>query len=60
MTSYNAVDGIPCTSNKWLLNDVLRENGILMVSSFQIWEVFGHCIATIEWLKISCMLRQWQ
>lgn len=24
MTSYNAVDGVPCTSNKWLLNDVLR------------------------------------
>ena len=24
MTSYNAVDGVPCTSNRWLLVDVLR------------------------------------
>lgn len=24
MTSYNAIDGVPCTSNRWLLNDVLR------------------------------------
>lgn len=24
MTSYNSMDGIPCTSNKWLLTDVLR------------------------------------
>jgi len=24
MSSYNAVDGVPCTSNRWLLVDVLR------------------------------------
>lgn len=24
MTSYNAIDGVPCTSNKFLLTDVLR------------------------------------
>lgn len=24
MTSYNMIDGVPCTSNKWLLTDVLR------------------------------------
>lgn len=25
MTSYNAIDGVPCTSNKYLLDDVLRK-----------------------------------
>lgn len=25
MTAYNSVDGIPCSSNPWLLNDVLRQ-----------------------------------
>ena len=24
MTSYNAIDGIPCTGNKWLMTDLLR------------------------------------
>lgn len=25
MTAYNSIDGIPCSSNSWLLNDVLRK-----------------------------------
>ncbi len=25
MTAYNSIDGIPCSSNKWLLQDVLRQ-----------------------------------
>lgn len=25
MTAYNSIDGIPCSSNSWLLNTVLRE-----------------------------------
>jgi beta-glucosidase len=25
MTSYNSIDGVPCTSNKYLLDDVLRK-----------------------------------
>ena len=24
MTSYNSIDGVPCTGNRWLLTDVLR------------------------------------
>lgn len=24
MTSYNSIDGVPCTANKWLLSDLLR------------------------------------
>lgn len=26
MTSYNTIDGIPCTANKYLLNDILRDS----------------------------------
>lgn len=41
MTSYNAIDGIPCTSNTWLLNDVLRGqwgfNGIVFSDLGSIW-----------------------
>ncbi|SFS95184.1 glycoside hydrolase family 3 N-terminal domain-containing protein [Sphingobacterium wenxiniae] len=25
MTAYNSIDGIPCSSNPWLLDDILRE-----------------------------------
>lgn len=24
MTAYNSIDGVPCSSNSWLLNDILR------------------------------------
>ena len=41
MTSYNAIDGVPCTSNSWLLKDVLREqwgfNGIVFSDLGSIW-----------------------
>ena len=41
MTSYNAIDGIPCTSNNWLLKDVLREQwgfkGIVFSDLGSIW-----------------------
>ncbi len=26
MTAYNAINGVPCTANKWLLQDVLRKD----------------------------------
>lgn len=26
MTAYNSVDGIPCSANPWLLNDILRKD----------------------------------
>jgi len=25
MTAYNAIDGVPCSANKWLLSDVLKD-----------------------------------
>ena len=26
MTSYNTIDGVPCTANKWLLQEILRDS----------------------------------
>lgn len=41
MTSYNAIDGVPCTSNSRLLKDVLRRqwgfNGIVFSDLGSIW-----------------------
>ena len=41
MTSYNAIDGIPCTSNSWLLKDVLRKQwgfkGVVFSDLGSIW-----------------------
>ncbi|MBR4137126.1 MAG: glycoside hydrolase family 3 C-terminal domain-containing protein [Bacteroidales bacterium] len=41
MTSYNAIDGVPCTSNSWLLKDVLREQwgfkGVVFSDLGSIW-----------------------
>ena len=36
MAAYNAVNGIPCTLNKWLLTDVLRDDWGLTAMSFRI------------------------
>lgn len=41
MTSYNCIDGIPCTSNSWLLKDVLRDrwkfDGVVFSDLGSIW-----------------------
>ena len=41
MTSYNAIDGVPCTSNSWLLKDVLRKQwgfkGVVFSDLGSIW-----------------------
>lgn len=50
MTSYNCIDGIPCTSNKWLLQDILRDrwefDGLVFSDLFSISALHGtHKIA---------------
>ena len=41
MTSYNSIDGVPCTSNSWLLKDVLRKQwgfkGVVFSDLGSIW-----------------------
>ena len=46
MTSFNTVDGIPSTGNKWLMNDVLREewgfDGVVITDYAAIAELVLH------------------
>ena len=46
MTSFNLVDGVPATANKWLVNDVLRDawgfNGFVVTDYASISEMITH------------------
>lgn len=52
MTSFNLVDGIPATANKWLLTDVLRNewgfNGLIVTDYGSIGEMAPHGVAGLE------------
>lgn len=50
MAAYNSVDGSPCTSNRWLLTDVLRGEwgfrGIVVADYLSVDQVHNcHCVA---------------
>ncbi len=49
MTSYNSIDGVPCTSNKYLLTEVLRNqwgfNGFIYSDLFSIEGITGMGVA---------------
>lgn len=61
MTSYNSLDGVPCTSNKTLLADVLRDewgfNGIVVSDLFSIDGLRGthHTVATTQQAGIAAL-----
>lgn len=46
MAAYNAIDGVPCSSNKWLLTDVLRNEwgftGFVVSDWSGVNHTFGH------------------
>ncbi|MGV3587394.1 MAG: beta-glucosidase BglX [Adhaeribacter sp.] len=50
MTSFNEVDGIPATGNKWLLTDVLRQqwgfNGLVVTDYTAINEMVAHGVGS--------------
>ncbi|WP_422107652.1 beta-glucosidase BglX [Winogradskyella sp.] len=52
MSSFNEVDGIPATGNKWLLTDVLREewgfNGFLVTDYTGIEEMQYHGVGNFQ------------
>lgn len=52
MASFNEVDGIPATANKWLMNDVLREqwgfNGFVVTDYTGIVEMVDHGIGDLQ------------
>lgn len=49
MTSFNTVDGIPSTGNKWLMDDVLRKEwgfeGVVITDYAAIAELIAHGVA---------------
>lgn len=49
MTSFNTVDGIPATGNKWLFREILREefgfNGVVISDWGAIQELISHGVA---------------
>lgn len=49
MTSFNTVDGIPATANRWLVTDVLRDqwgfNGFVVTDYESIHEMESHGVA---------------
>ena len=63
MTSYNSLDGVPCTSNRHLLTDVLRKEwgfnrGFVVSDLFSIDGICGthHVAATSQDAAISALL----
>ena len=52
MTSFNEVDGIPATANKWLVTDVLRKqwgfNGFVVSDYTSVNEMMDHGIGDLE------------
>lgn len=52
MTSFNTVDGIPATGNKWLLTDVLRDkwgfDGFVVTDYTAISEMIEHGMGDLE------------
>ncbi|HRN15484.1 MAG TPA: beta-glucosidase BglX [Xylanibacter oryzae] len=52
MSSFNLVDGIPATANKWLLNDVLRNqwhfNGFVVTDYGSIGEMINHGLGNLQ------------
>ncbi len=52
MSSFNIVDGIPATANKWLLTDLLRNEwgfgGLLVTDYNSIAEMSSHGVAPLK------------
>ncbi|MGT2803049.1 beta-glucosidase BglX [Streptococcus henryi] len=52
MTSFNTLDGIPATANKWLLDEILRKewgfDGVIITDYAAIHELIAHGVAQDE------------
>ena len=57
MTSFNVVDGIPATGNKWLMTDVLRDrwgfDGFVVTDYTAISEMIAHGMGDLQ--QVSAM-----
>lgn len=59
MIAFNEIDGIPATGNKWLINDVLRENwgfdGFVVTDYTAIEEMEYHGIGTFQQVSAQAL-----
>ena len=59
MSSFNLVDGIPATANKWLLTDLLRDEwgfgGLLVTDYNSIAEMSSHGVAPLKEASIRAL-----
>ena len=59
MSSFNIVDGIPATANKWLLTDVLRDEwgfqGLLVTDYKSIAEMSIHGVAPLKEASVRAL-----
>lgn len=59
MASFNEIDGIPATANKWLLTDVLRDQwgfkGFIVTDYTGILEMVDHGIGNLEEVSARAM-----
>ncbi|MGB5445286.1 MAG: beta-glucosidase BglX [Psychromonas sp.] len=59
MTSFNEIDGIPATGNKWLLTDLLRDdwgfNGFVVTDYTGIEEMIYHGIGDLQQVSAQAL-----
>jgi beta-glucosidase len=60
MASFNEVDGVPATANKWLLTDVLRKqwgfNGFVVTDYTGINEMIAHGIGDLQTVSARALM----
>ena len=59
MASFNEVDGIPATANRWLMTDVLRDQwgfeGFVVTDYTGIYEMIAHGIGDFEKVSVQAL-----
>jgi len=59
MASFNEVDGVPATGNRWLMTDVLRDqwgfDGFVVTDYTGIMEMTAHGIGDIETVSVQAL-----
>lgn len=60
MASFNEIDGVPATANKWLLTDVLRKQwgfkGFLVTDYTGINEMIDHGIGDLQTVSARALM----
>ncbi len=59
MASFNEVDGVPATGNKWLMTEVLRNqwgfDGFVVTDYTGIWEMIDHGVGDFETVSVKAL-----